>query len=558
MEVEAALKDLGRYGRYQMLQLFIIEITTLAMTMCMLGPVFQGWIPEHHCFLANYTTVNQTLNQSIPYSTSEDGEIHFDQCRQFKSSTDNATIVCQNGYYYQSNGYYTLTEQFSWVCESSYMNALVMSIYFGGVLAGGILVPPWSDYFGRKIPYIVCSLLLAVSMLLPAIFVNETFFITMKFFSGFFNTGTFIVSYVLVCEWFPTDQRSFANLIHMLTTTVGMLVMGICGYLFTHWKYIQIIAGVIPCFAILGIWLYDESVAWLVANSRTEEAIRILRKAAKFNKRSLSPSAIFAIRKTTETAKRSTYERSVVDRVKLVFTNMLGCTKGSEDSDNETIGILEIFKHPKLRLYTILEAIIWCCTSLIYYGLTLSTTVMAGGRFANYFLGAAIELPSYLVMHFSLQYIGRRISLVGLNAITGLVLIAATFCPEMIGETNLVPLIMTFNTIGKFCCTAAYGTIYIHTSELYPTNFRNRAVGIASAFARIGSMTAPFAAYLAQFMYWLPGVIIGCIGLVTALLVLPLPETRDVPMPQTISDVDRPENNAISQTINTNELQLMS
>ncbi|XP_074660100.1 organic cation transporter-like protein isoform X2 [Tubulanus polymorphus] len=473
MEVEAALKELGGYGRYQILQLVLIEIAVFGSAICSLGPIFQGWIPEHHCKLS---TVNQTVNQSIPYTTSEDGEIKLDQCRQFKSITDNTTVACQNGYYYRSHGYYTLTEQ-----------------------------------------------------------------------------GAILICYCLICEWFPTKHRSFANAFHMVIWSVAMILIGVCGYYFTHWKYLQIVGGVFPCFAILGIWFYDESVAWLVANSRPEDAIKILRKAAKFNKRSLSPAVISAIRKTTESTKPGVF--SAKDKIKLVFRNMVGCSKGSEDPDNETIGILQILKHPKLRLYTILEAIIWCFTSLTYYGLTLSTTVMAGGRFANYFLSAAIELPSYLAMHLLLLYIGRRVSLMLLYAITGLVLIAVTFCPERVGETNLVPLIMTFNTVGKFCCTAAYGIIYIHTSELYPTNFRNRAVGIASAFARIGSMTAPFAAYLAQFISWLPGVILGCIGLVTALIVFPLPETRGVPMPQTISDIDRPKNSAINPTVDENQLE---
>ncbi|XP_074660497.1 organic cation transporter-like protein [Tubulanus polymorphus] len=459
MEVETALKELGRYGRYQILQLFIIEIASSSSAISTFGLIFQAWIPEHHCKLP---TANQTVNQSIPYATSEDGEIKFDQCRQFKSITDNTTVVCQNGYYYQSHGYHTLTEQ-----------------------------------------------------------------------------GATLVGYILVCEWFPTDQRSFANAFHMISFTMGMLLTGVCGYYFTHWKYLQIVGGIISCFTILGLWFYDESVAWLVANSRPEEAIRILRKAAKFNKRSLSPAVISAIRKTTETQNKS----AVVDSVKLVFRNMVGCSKFSEDSNNGTIGILQILKHPKLRRYTILESIIWPFTSLTYYGLTLSTTVMAGDRFANYFLSAAIEIPSYLTMHLLLLFIGRRVSLMLLYAITGLVLIAVAFAPESVGETNLVPLIMTFNTVGKFCCTAAYGIIFIHTSELYPTNFRNRAIGITSAFSRVGSMTAPFAAYLAQYISWLSGVILGCIGLVTALLMLLLPETRGIPMPQTISDIDRPKNN---------------
>ncbi|XP_074660107.1 organic cation/carnitine transporter 2-like [Tubulanus polymorphus] len=537
MEVEAALKELGRYGRYQIYQLFLIEIVSLASAFGLVGLVFQGWIPEHHCKLS---TVNQTVNQSIPYTTSEDGEIKLDQCRQFKSIIDNTTVVCQNGYSYQSQGYYTLTQQFSWVCESSHMNALMIAVHFGGFMAGSIVVPPWSDYFGRKKPLIVCSLLCAVTMFLPAIFINQTFFAIMRFFSGMFNLGAFLCGFVLACEWFPTDQRSFANAFHMISWTVGLILTGVCGYFFTDWRYMQIITGIVYSVPIIGIWFYDESVAWLVANSRSEEAIRILRKAAKFNQRSLSPAVISAIRKTTESTKQGVY--SARDKIRLAFRNMVGCSKGNEDFNNETIGILKILKHPKLRLYTILESIIWSFTSLSYYGLTMSTTVMAGGRFANYFLGTAIELPSYIVMHFVLQYVGRRVFLISLYTLNGLALMVVTFCPNSVGETNLVPLIVTLNALGRCCCAVAFAVTYIHTSELYPTNFRNRAIGITSAFSRVGSMTAPFAAYLAQFISWLPGVILGCIGLVTALLLLPLPETRGVPMPQTISDIDRPKN----------------
>ncbi|XP_074660881.1 solute carrier family 22 member 6-like [Tubulanus polymorphus] len=96
---------------------------------------------------------------------------------------------------------------------------------------------------------------------------------------------------------------------------------------------------------------------------------------------------------------------------------------------------------------------------------------------------------------------------------------------------------MTLNALGKFFCAAAFSALFIHTTEIFPTNFRNRALGVVSSCARIGSMTAPLIFPLTDVNPWLPGLIFGGIGFLPALLVLPLPETKGVPMPQKISDV---------------------
>ena len=75
------------------------------------------------------------------------------------------------------------------------------------------------------------------------------------------------------------------------------------------------------------------------------------------------------------------------------------------------------------------------------------------------------------------------------------------------------------------------------TSELYPTNLRSQAVGTASSISRIFCICAPFLGPLAKIYPWLPMVIIGTPVLVTALLVLKLPETCNRILPQTVENV---------------------
>ena len=58
----------------------------------------------------------------------------------------------------------------------------------------------------------------------------------------------------------------------------------------------------------------------------------------------------------------------------------------------------------------------------------------------------------------------------------------------------LQPLTVALATIGKMGSAAGFAVVYILSVELYPTVVRNAALGFGSAFARIGSMMAPYCA----------------------------------------------------------------
>ena len=51
---------------------------------------------------------------------------------------------------------------------------------------------------------------------------------------------------------------------------------------------------------------------------------------------------------------------------------------------------------------------------------------------------------------------------------------------------------VTIAMIGKFLISMTFAIAYLYTAELFPTSVRNVAVGAASTFARIGSMSAPY------------------------------------------------------------------
>lgn len=63
-------------------------------------------------------------------------------------------------------------------------------------------------------------------------------------------------------------------------------------------------------------------------------------------------------------------------------------------------------------------------------------------------------------------------------------------------------------------------------------------MGFVSTMARIGSMAAPAVLILDEILPALPSIVYGGSAVVAGLIAFLLPETLNVPLPDTIEDVD--------------------
>ncbi|XP_052872165.1 organic cation transporter protein-like [Anopheles cruzii] len=115
--------------------------------------------------------------------------------------------------------------------------------------------------------------------------------------------------------------------------------------------------------------------------------------------------------------------------------------------------------------------------------------------------------------------------------LSGLLCIASELIPE---DTTWLRLVLFL--LSKLTITMSFGTLYIYTVEIFPTNLRQSLLSTCSMFGRIGSMIAPQTPLLAKLWAPLPMVLFGCLGITSGVAILQFPETLNVELPDTLED----------------------
>ncbi|KDR08424.1 Solute carrier family 22 member 6-A [Zootermopsis nevadensis] len=93
--------------------------------------------------------------------------------------------------------------------------------------------------------------------------------------------------------------------------------------------------------------------------------------------------------------------------------------------------------------------------------------------------------------------------------------------------------------IGKGVVVSGFCTMFLYTSELFPTVLRGVAIGHCGFWGRVGSLLAPQLLFLGEYtLPAVPLVIMGILGMLAGLSVLALPETLGRQLPDTVEEVE--------------------
>ncbi|XP_033494170.1 solute carrier family 22 member 7-like isoform X2 [Epinephelus lanceolatus] len=528
MKFEDILEEINGFGPFQILIIILLCIPRIVLPCHFLLNNFIAAFPPHHCDISTLgdggllknLTHEQRLTVSIPVR--EDGvpkscemfaEPQFQLLANGSISADLPTVQCQSGWVYDNSTFTsTLATEWDLVCDRKSLTKTTGTIFFVGVMMGGIAFGFLSDKYGRRNSLLASYIMSAVFGFSSAFANSYVLFAVLRFLTGVGLTGISIISIALSIEWVDTGHRSFIGVIGSLAWSAGNMLLAGFAFLVNDWRTLMMTVTAPLGVAVLTWWWIPESARWLLVNNKVERAHFYLDKCAKINKR----------QKLSSKFKQETLSE-ILEKQDTNYT------------------YLHLIKTPKMRRLTLLTGTVWYGVSSAYYGISLNISGFGLNMHLTHFIYAAIEVPAKLMIYCFLNIIGRRKCQAGTLLLTGICIAINIFLPQGLWHMRAVVAIL-----GKGLSEASFTAVFLYTTELYPTVVRQNSLGYTTFMSRLGASLAPLILLLEDVWTPLPQVIICSLAIISGLTVLLLPETLNVRLPETIDDIEKPRASEVS------------
>ncbi|XP_057584370.1 solute carrier family 22 member 10-like isoform X2 [Hippopotamus amphibius kiboko] len=311
-----------------------------------------------------------------------------------------------------------------------------------------------------------------------------------------------LISSTIITEWdLVCDYQSMKPLVHSLFMA-GMLVGGlIYGYLSDRWLV--------------------ESARWLIITNKPDEGLKELKKVAHIN----------GIKNAE------------------AILNMEGLRaamqKELEAAQTKTT-MFDLLRTPNLRKRTCLLFFVRFANTISYYGTFINIQHFGRDIFLFQVIFGALTSSARVLPLLPLNHMGRRPTQMLFMFPVGLSILANTFVPQ-----EMQTLRVTLASVGMGCVAAATTSTSVHATELFPTLLRAKSAALDMMATWTGAALAPLLMTLVVYLPTLPWIIYGVLPILSGLVVLFQPETRNLPLPDTIQDVEN--NKKFSRKVNEND-----
>ncbi|XP_061785463.2 solute carrier family 22 member 2 [Nerophis lumbriciformis] len=520
------LEEAGKFGRSQRRIFALLCFVSMPWAGVYVGIVFQGFTPDHWCRDDAVQQWRKTCGRSLADGRSVmaplvnvSGVLQHSSCEQYDVDW-NATLTCdaqkmdlsstpttpcKSSWEYDYEGRQSFVTEFGLVCSDAWLVDMFQAMLNIGFLLGSITIGYLADRFGRRLSFLMSNVFNGIAGILVAVAPNYVSMLIFRMLYGFGVKGGWMAGYVLITEIVGVEYRRTVGVVYQMFFSVGLLVLPLLAYFITDWRWLQVVITVPYILFISYYWFIPESPRWLLSQNSKSQAVAITEAMAKENKRTLS--------KNIETLT-------------------------DENADpSATASFMDLIKTPKMRKHTFILSFNWFTSAVVYQGLIMRLGIMGGNVYISFLISALMEFPAALLILFTIERVGRRLPFAAANVVAGAACFITAFLPDS------VPWLKTaVACVGRLGITMTFEMVVFVNTELYPTFVRNLGVSVCSTLCDIGGIVAPFLLYrLATIWLELPLIIFGILAFLAGALVLLLPETQGVPLPDTIDDIEFPD-----------------
>jgi MFS transporter, putative metabolite:H+ symporter len=339
-----------------------------------------------------------------------------------------------------------------------------------GYLFGAFLAGTLGDLIGRRAVMMHALAIYCLATLVAAFAPSWQFLFTWRVIASF---GTGAESAIIAPFLAEFVQRKYrGRFVGSLSGffSFGFVSAALLGYFVVPaspdgWRIVQVVSA---CPILMLLWWrrsLPESPRWLMDRGRSAQAaVEVQKIEAR-----LTPE---------ETARLAPLDSVEVPAV--------GVARGGSFAKN----LAALWSAPMART-TLMLWILWIAITFSYYGFFtwIPTLLVKQGMTVTRSFGYSIiiylaQIPGYYSAAFVSEKLDRKWTIVSYMVLGG---VSAWLMSNARSDAAIT--LAGFSL--SFFMNGTYAGIYAYTPELYPTTFRTTGMGVASAFGRIGGLSAP-------------------------------------------------------------------
>ncbi|XP_066955851.1 organic cation transporter protein-like [Macrobrachium rosenbergii] len=511
---DTLLEELG-CGKWNLIVILLLGYWSAQIPAHSLGGTYLTPSLEHSCKIPSdgfpifkEENENVTTVEACWYNKNTSEGIEKVPCTEW--DFDNSTFLT------------TLTSEFQMVCEKEYLRPTFQSVYFVGALVAGPIIGFLSDRYGRKTVMTVGVIVYATLSNLICWLPNLPLILATRFILGLMHPTSLAVPYTLAMEQSAPKNRTAVGVLTFFPWIIGYFTWAGQAYLIREWRWLMLSVPVPALLAVPFLWFVDESPRWLILKGYHDRALRVLKRAARLNRAKLPP------------------DEELLTLMKLIQTEGVKSKSQSQNGTSRFMKLLKavgeetiiLVRTPEMRRITLCLYCLFLVNGTVFYGLSLSGGDLGTDPFIYMALTGLMEVPGSTVVLPMINILGRRRSNVIYFLGTGVSLLLLTFIPKGWVATTMA-------LMGKMSISMAFQVVYLHGTELFPTEVRLRGLGTGAMVSKTGTIIVPYIINTLGAVYWWgPSVLCGALSIVACVICSMLPETLRMPLPDSVAALE--------------------
>ncbi|KAL5813331.1 hypothetical protein ACOSQ3_028281 [Xanthoceras sorbifolium] len=486
-------QTIGGFGWAQLVQAILVSLASIFDSQQAFLSVYTDAQPTWHCTNNNTTTTTCDSRRS------------------------NICKLPKSDWAWDGFASKTIVSEWGLQCSSSaFIRGLPSSSHFMGCILGTFFVARLADSsLGRKNMLLLSCLVMSITTSITILSNNVWIYSLMRFIAGVGRASIGTCTIVLLVEKVGRKWRNLVGIMDFFFFTAGTVSLPAIAYMNrdSSWRAIYLWTSV-PALVYSAIlyFLVSESPRWLLMQGRQEEAMKTLKSLSTLNNDiKLQKSVVYLHRRET--------------------------SKVEEDSFSS---IKDLFRRRWARHRILALCILGFGIGLTYYGMTLGIGNLGFDIYLSVVFNGLLEIPSFFIMYLLIERWNRRSSLLITCVLSGIFSIAIILADEELEKIKIGLELASF--LGA--CTA-YNVILIYAIELFPTCVRNFATSMARQSITFGAVLSSILVSAGgdDNNRLLPYVVFGAVIMCCGFFVVCLPETRDVPLFDTMEEQEEHEDN---------------